>query len=240
MTSFDYTLIPEDDRKPTIGLIVLQSDETVEPELHQWLPPTHYDVLVSRVPSGEEVTEETLAAMAGHIQRSAELFPKSASFASVAYCCTSGTSVIGAEKVAELVASGCRTKSVTNPLSALVAACNKREIGRLAFLSPYVEAVSSRLRNVLAQEGIESPVFGSFEEGEEAKVAWIDQDSIIQAASHLAGSGNADGIFLSCTNLKTVNLLEALQEKLGIPVLSSNFVLAEHLKEQARQVAAPL
>ena len=231
MKHFTYTSIAHESRNPVIGLIVLQSDETLEPEMHQWLPSSQYDVLVSRVPSGEEVTEETLGAMAGHIKSSAELFPRSARFHAVGYCCTSGTSIIGSEKVTELIQAGCNTQAVTNPLTALVSACNKRGIKRLAFLSPYIESVTVHLRKVLASHGIESPVFGSFSEAEEARVAWIDAGSIAKAARELALSADIEGIFLSCTNLKTQGLLDELERELGLPVLSSNFVLAEHLRE---------
>lgn len=234
MAAFSYTSIAKEARKPTIGLIVLQSDETIEPELHQWLPPSEFDVYVSRVPSGEEVTAETLAEMANHITQSATLFPKSSRFSAVAYCCTSGTSIIGADRIAELVKAGCETVAVTNPLTALVEACKHRNIKRLAFLSPYIESVSAHLRDVVARAGIESPVFGSFNEGEEAKVAWIDRDSIRNAAASLSASQSVDGIFLSCTNLKTYGLIEELETELGLPVLSSNFVLAEHLRALAR------
>ena len=233
MTDFPYQMIPEEDRKPTIGLIVLQSDETVEPEIHQWLPPTRFDVLVSRVPSGEEVTGETLGAMANHIKQSADLFPRSASFDVVAYCCTSGTSVIGADRVAELVSAGCKTKGVTDPVTALVAACKRRNIKRLAFLSPYIESVSAHLRDVISAHGLELPVFGTFNEGEEARVAWIDRDSIRRAVKGLVAQDNVEGVFLSCTNLKTFGLIDELERECQLPVMSSNSVLAEHLEEIA-------
>jgi len=231
MTEFAYTSIAEQERRPTIGLIVLQTDVTIEREINLWLPPSDYNVLVSRVPNGVEVTEETLGAMADHITNSAKLFPQDTSFDAVAYCCTSGTSVIGAEKVANLVKEGCDTGMVTNPVTALVVACEKREIKKLAFLSPYIESVSSHLRDVVAAEGIESPVFGSFNEGEDSKVAWIDPDSIRKAAHALAKQGGVDGLFMSCTNLKTHGLVEELEQELGMPVLSSNYVLAEHLRD---------
>ncbi len=230
MTEFAYTSIPQEERRPTIGLIVLQTDITIERELALWLPPSDYNVLVSRVPNGVEVTEETLGAMANHITHSAELFPQDTSFDAVAYCCTSGTSVIGAGKVADLVKQGCDTARVTDPVTALAAACKKRGIKKLAFLSPYIESVSSHLRDVVAAEGIESPVFGSFNEGEDSKVAWIDPDSIRKAARALAEQGGVDGLFMSCTNLKTHGLVEELEQELGMPVLSSNYVLAEHLR----------
>lgn len=230
MNAFSYTLISEAERRPNLGLIVLQSDETVEPEVHQWLPPTQYSVFVSRVPSGEEVTQETLAAMADHITASAQLLPTKTGFSAVAYCCTSGTSVIGPHRITELVRNGCETKAVTDPLSALLFACRQRGIKRLGFLSPYIESVSSHLRKVINDHGVETPLFGSFNESEEAKVAWIDGRSIASAVASLADQGNVDGIFLSCTNLKTYGLIDPLQAQLGMPVLSSNSVLAEHLK----------
>lgn len=233
MTSLSYELYDQSKLLPAIGVVVLQSDETVEWELRHYLPPTTTDVYISRVPSAPDVTEETLATMEDHIEGSAALFPRSASFEVVGYGCTSGTSVIGPGRVADLVKAGCHTKHVTEPVSALLRACQKRGLKRLAFLSPYIESVSARLRGTLAEAGVETPVFGSFNEGEEAKVARIDQQSTKQAAIELAQSGDIDGIFLSCTNLKTIDILGEIEAAIGKPALSSNYVLALHLAELA-------
>ena len=235
MADFSYTLVPQADRKPTLGLVVLQSDETVETEIGRWLPPDDFSIFVSRVQNAEEVTKDTLAAMADHITGSAGLFPRPARFEAVAYCCTSATSVIGADKVADLVRAGCKTRAVTNPVTALIAACEKRGIKRLAFLSPYIESVNERLREVIAQYGVETPVFGSFNESEDHKVAWIDHDSLRLAVTELVKDAEVDGVFMSCTSLKTYGLLEELEAELGMPVLSSNYVLGEHLRDLAGQ-----
>ena len=238
MKQFEYSLIPVSQRKPLIGLIVLQSDETIEPELQQWLPPSQVDMYVSRVPSGEQVNEQSLAAMANDMTKAAELFPRSSHFDVVAYCCTSGTSVIGAERVQELVCAGCATNQVTNPLTALIDFCKSNKFQKLAFLSPYVEAVSAHLRNRLESEGITTPIFGSFNEGEEAKVAWIDERSIREAAKALLREASVDALFLSCTNLKTIGFRQELETEIGLPVLSSNYVLAEHLKKLTKHKPA--
>jgi len=235
MADFSYTLVPQAERKPTLGLVVLQSDETVETEIARWLPPDDFSIFVSRVQNAEEVTKDTLAAMADHITGSAGLFPRPARFEAVAYCCTSATSVIGADKVADLVRAGCKTRAVTNPVTALIAACEKRGIKRLAFLSPYIESVNDRLREVIAQYGVETPVFGSFNESEDHKVAWIDHDSLRLAVTELVKDADVDGVFMSCTSLKTYGLLEELEAELGMPVLSSNYVLGEHLRDLAGQ-----
>ena len=233
MTSFHYELRDENQRLPTIGLVVLQSDETLEGEMRHALPPDVADVHVSRVPSSPDVTRDTLAQMADHIEASAALFPRSARFDAVGYGCTSGTSVIGAENVARLVKAGCHTAHVTEPVSALIHACRQHNLKRLAFLSPYIESVSEGLRNTLADAGVMTPVFGSFNEGEEAKVARIDPASTVQAAIKLAKSKDVDAVFLSCTNLKTFGILDQIETATGLPAFSSNSVLAAHLKALA-------
>jgi maleate isomerase len=96
-------------------------------------------------------------------------------------------------------------------------------------LSPYIAEVSGRLREVLDGEGVATPVFGSFSEGIEEKVVRIDGPSIINAALDMCKDADVDGLFLSCTNLRTLNVIAPLEAALDIPVLSSNLVLGWHL-----------
>ena len=79
------------------------------------------------------------------------------------------------------------------------------------------------------EEGIFAVRTVSFGEQIEAKVARIAPDAIVAAARNLAADGGLDGIFLSCTNLQTSEILAPLQSELGLPVMSSNQVLAWHM-----------
>lgn len=215
-----------------LGLVVLQSDETIEQDFRR-LVPAEAALLVTRVPSGREVTPDSLKEMENHIAGAAGLFPRGLGFDVVGYGCTSGTSVIGRAKVAELVRAGTEARAVTEPVSALIAACAELGVARIGFLSPYVELVSDRLRAVLAEAGIDSPAFGSFEVAEEAKVTRIDGASIIDAALDIAARGGIDALFLSCTNLRTLDVIESIEARAGLPVLSSNQVLTWHMTRLA-------
>lgn len=226
MAVFPFRL--QHDPAPNIGLIVLQSDERIEQDFRRLLP-FAANLYVSRVPSGLDVTAETLQAMEAHIPAAAGLFPGSVRFAAIGYGCTSGTAQIGRTRVAALVRSGARTRMVSDPLSALVAACGTLGVRRLGFLSPYIPDISDRLRTALVEQGVSVPVFGSFAVSEEAKVARIDEDSLIDAALTMAGKGGIDALFLSCTNLNTLGVIKPLERATGLPVLSSNLVLAWHL-----------
>lgn len=229
MTALPYRLVETPGAR--LGLIVLQSDETVEDEMRALLPGAAR-LMVSRVPSGLEVTQDSLSEMEGHLTGAATLFPRGYAFDAVGYACTSGSAVIGAEAVARLIRQGTDTAATTNPATALIAACRAAGVTRLGLVSPYVAEVSARLREVLQQSGIATPAFGSFDEASEAAVARIDAASVIDAARAVAAQAPVQALFLSCTNLRTVPLLGPLGDALGIPVWSSNLVLAWHLARE--------
>lgn len=228
VTTYPYDSV---DVGPSLGLVVLQVDETIEGDMRRLLGDAQ--LYVSRVPSDARVTRETLAEMAAHLGRAASLLPPAADLAAVAYGCTSGAAQIGPVQIARLVRQGRQVGAVTDPVSALVAACAHLGIRRLALLSPYVEAVSDQLRDVLARQGVDTPVFGTFAEAEEAKVVRIAPDAITDAAMDLCTGAEVDGLFLSCTNLRTLPVIDRLESALGLPVLSSNLVLAWHMAQLA-------
>lgn len=223
-----------EDTRTKLGLIALQSDRTIEDDARRLLP-RDVSLLVSRVPSSTEVSRETLAQMEGALTGAASLFPVGHRFDAVGYGCTSGTAQIGAGVVADRVQAGTRTAAVSEPLSALIAACAALSVQRIAILSPYVAAVSDRLRHVLAAAHIHTPTFASFDEANEAAVAAIDEPSITRATLAMMADADVDAVFLSCTNLRTLNVIAPLEDRLGLPVLSSNLVLIWHMLRLAGQ-----
>lgn len=224
-----YTVDPA---PPAIGLIALQADETLEAELHP-LFADRASLFTSRVESGLTVTSESLQAMAERISASAALFPVERPLAAVGYACTSGSAQIGADAVAEKVRVTRPEARVSDPVTALIAACRALGLHRIAILSPYVEEVSDRLRDVLDAAGIATPIFASFDEPRETTVARIDAGSVRSAARSLAGSGAFDAMFVSCTNLRTLAVINDLEQSTGLPVLTSNQVLTWHLAHLA-------
>lgn len=223
---------------PAFGLIVLQQDERIEPDFRRLLP-EDARLHVSRIPSGAAVTTDTLAGMETHLTAAAALLPPAVAFDAVGYGCTSGAAVIGRARVAELVRGGATAAAVSEPASALIAAARALGITRFALLSPYVAEVSDRLRTVLAEDGIGTPRFGSFEIVEEAEVARIAPTSIAAAAIELGRDASVEGVILSCTNLNGLAVIGEVEAALGKPVISSNSALAWDLCRAAGVRLAP-
>ncbi len=231
MSPFPYAL--QEDDLPRLGLIVLQVDETIEQDFRRLFPPEVARLHVSRVPSGTELTPESIATMETTLPAAAGLLPATRPFEAVGYACTSGTTLIGAARVRELVTRATRTRAVTDPLSAALAACRALGLGRIGIVSPYVPSVADPIRRAFEAAGIAVPDTLSFGEEIEARVARIAPASIAEAARDLARRNRLDGLFLSCTNLRTLDILDPLARELRLPVLSSNRCLAWQMAQLA-------
>lgn len=211
-----------------VGAIVLQQDETLEPELRHWLPAT-IRLYHTRIPSDPEVTEETLARMEHEIPAVTRLFPLHADLGVVAYACTSGSTVIGETVVEKAVQSVLPEVRVTNPLTAVKAKLGSLKAKRIAMLTPYEPSVSQRMVDHFEKAGFEFVASGSFFEAEEKNVAKISDQSVRAALTEL-GQGDCDAVFASCTNLPTATLIDQVSAELGKPVISSNSALAWHME----------
>lgn len=231
MPAFPYRLLGSD--IATMGLVVLRVDETVEEDFRRCIPPDAGRLHITRVHSGDDLTPGSIADMETGLTAAAALLPPAARFDVVGYACTSGTALIGPDQVHALITAGTATRAVTDPLTAALSAIRQLGLRRIGIVSPYVASVAAPLREAFVAQGVEVPDTLSFGEEVEARVARIDPTSIVDAARVLAGRSRLDGLFLSCTNLRTFGILADLEAELGLPVLSSNQVLAWHMMRLA-------
>jgi len=111
--------------------------------------------------------------------------------------------------------------------------------GAVAIVSPYVASVAEPIRAAFETRGFAVPAALSFGEQIEARVARIDPTSIRDAALRIGTTAGVDAVFLSCTNLRTLDIIDELEQRLGVPVLSSNQVLAWHMARLAQAPVSP-
>ncbi len=220
-----YELSPP--RAASLGLIVLETDETLENEARRAIPP-EASLHHTRIYSAPIVTPDTLAAMEADLPQAATTFPGHVKYDAIAFCCTSGATVIGQEKVASAIRSAHPEAKTTDPITAVMAALTALGARRIGLLTPYTLDVSAAMQALLEANGFQIAAFGAFEEAEEAKVARISEASTLAAILEV-GAGEVDAVFASCTNLNTFGVIEAAEEALGTPVISSNSALIWHL-----------
>ncbi|SFN36173.1 maleate isomerase [Roseovarius lutimaris] len=206
-----------------LGVILLSTDETLEYEARQVIGARDVNLLHTRIPARADVTPEDLRLMAPEMTRTAALLPKDLS--AVAYACTSGATIIGSENVASLINAAHPDTAVTNPLVAVIAALKALGVTRIAMVTPYVAEVTRPMCAILAAEGIEVVSEVSFGQKEDWTVARITEGSTEAAMLAAAKVEGVEAVFASCTNLRTFGIIDAVEARLGLPVISSNQAL---------------
>lgn len=233
MQSLSYSLNADDDTQPAIGLVVLQSDETMEHELKRWLPAT-YRLFHTRIPNSQKIDEHSLQAMKVRLPESVRLLPTNTQFRVIAYGCTSASTLIGEQAVTEEIQQAVGyAVQVTNPISAIKAQLQYLKAKRIALLTPYAPDISTALVSNLEHSGYSIVNSGTFNETQDHRVARISSESILSAIGQLGADKNIDALVASCTNLRTYDLLAAAVDKINCPVVSSNSALAWHIQQLA-------
>lgn len=208
---------------PTLGLIVLQTDEVLENEIRGAIEP-HVKLLHSRIPNEPTVSEATLSRMELALPVAATLLPLAAKFDVIGYACTSGAMVIGSQKINEIIRKIHPQSLVTDPMLSVIKGLRKLNCQKIGFVSPYKLEVSEMMRKHLISCGFEISSYKTFNQEDDHLVARISEKDVYNAVCEV-GSSLCDAVFVSCTNLKTFNIIDDLEKKLKKPVISSNLAL---------------
>ena len=219
--------------KARIGLIVLQSDQTLEHELSALLRREDVALYHARIPNETEVTCDTLRKMEADLPAAAKLLPPAFEFDAIGYCCTSGATMIGEAQVDGILRAVHPRAKMTNPLTACKAAFQALNLRRIALVTPYAPEVTTAMRDNLAAAGFQVNAIGTFNQSDDFKVARISSQSILAAVKDMGRRDDCDGVFVSCTSLRAIPIIAEAEDALGKPVLSSNLVTAWHLARLA-------
>ncbi len=211
-----------------IGLVVLASDYTIEHEFRQVFTLPGVDYYQARIENSNAVTPETLADMQQRISATVDLILPGHPLDVVAYGCTSATMVLGESVVASEIKKVQPDTKVTTPATAAFAAFDAFQAKRIAVLTPYRHDVNVVVREYIINAGYDVPVFGSFNQESDPIVARIDEASLVNAIVSLTEDTAVDMVFVSCTSVRLLKSAAAIEQKLGLPVTSSNHALAWH------------
>lgn len=215
-----------------IGLVVLASDYTMEHEFRRVFNAPGFgpgvDYYAARIRNSPRITPATLAAMGPLLTDTVDLILPGAELDVVAFGCTSASMVLGEEAVAERIHAARPGAKATNPISAAFAAFEALGARRIAVLTPYRADLNAIVRDYITAKGYDVPVFGSFNEEDDAVVARIDTDSLRRAVRTITQGREVDAVFVSCTSVRLLDAVCEIEAETGLPVTSSNHALAWH------------
>ncbi len=117
--------------------------------------------------------------------------------------------------------------SSDSPIIAAKAGLRALGASRIALLTPYPAGLHGMVAGHLQQNGFTLTDEKGLGVDSDAGITSIPEQTITEAALSLDRDG-AQAVFLSCTAFLTAHLVERLEQKLGLPVVTSNQALAWH------------
>ena len=213
--------------KYRIGLLALSNDLATERDFLNLGANDDIAIFVARVPNDDLCSVETLKAMEPELTKAAATLIPGSRLDAAAYSCTSGTVVMGYDTVARCIHEVRPGLPVITPITAAVSALQEFEAQRIAVLTPYIDEVNTTIANFLIGAGFELSAFTSFRLSSNEDMARLTPQSIFDGALE-ADRDDADALFISCTAIRAVDVVEQIEQKLGKPVVTANQALFWH------------
>jgi len=209
---------------PKIGLLALSTDLTIEKDFNSICHKLPLDVFVNRIHNENPLSKENLLKMQERIESITEKILPGEKINTVAYACTSGTIAIGEDKVKEkiqLAKPGCY---VTTPITSAIKAFNKMNVKKIAVFTPYPESINQTISEYLIKKNIKVISFNTFNLDLDVDFARVDPKHLLEILTKIK-IDDADALFISCTALTALEILDEVEKKINKPVFSSNQTL---------------
>ena len=142
----------------------------------------------------------------------------------VAYGCTSGTIAAGYSSIEEKIKKAKPSTSVTTPSTAAVSALKKLNIKKIYLFTPYPKKLNDDVIEFFKKEGFEITSNSYFDIASDIDIGKVDPEYLYEVLSNI-DLNDADALFISCTALPALAIIDRLEKKHGKMVLSSNQAL---------------
>ena len=209
---------------PRVGLIVLATDVMIEKDFLKVFSRVPADLYVNRITNYNPVTAENLNKMTNKITSVTENILPGERIDCIVYGCTSGTIVSGYDNIKKKINIAKPDALVTAPSTAALNALKKKNINKISIVTPYIKSVNDDVVNFFKNNNFEVTSNTYFDIKSDVDIGRVDQDQLFEILSNIDHQ-DADALFVSCTSLPVLNIIEKLEKKLKMTVLSSNQAL---------------
>jgi len=222
VTSRDWRPELDGGRHPRarLGFILMSTDLAAEADFFD-MAPKGVAVHITRLKTDDYTTNETLARHIEHMADAAARLQPDTKPDVISYSCTSGSIVIGEERVYEEIQKGAPWAKPMCLVTGVVDAL--REIGakKIVVGTPYLDEINTAEAEFLVEKGFQIldiqglNLTTGIEFGQVTPAYWKEFALAIDRP-------DADAIFLSCGGIRALEVVEEIEQAAGKPVITSN------------------
>jgi maleate isomerase len=203
-----------------IGLLVPSINTTMETEFWR-IAPEGVSVHSARISGGRHGTPEELRGMEAASKNAARDIANVEPDV-VVYGCTSGSFFEGpawnrkiCQQLTEI--TGAPTVTTAGGMAACLMAGGHKKVD---VVTPYVEVTNERLKQFLKAHGIDTVKLGTFDMLDMFDHAKILPEEIYRKVKEIT-TPKSDAVFIACTQLRALEVVDMLERDLGKPVYSA-------------------
>ena len=209
---------------PRIGLITLASDFRIEKDFNNIIYGKDIDLFCNRIKCYNPLTNETLKKMADDITDVTKEILPDQKLDCVAYGCTSGSIAAGYDSIFEKVNKAKPNTKVSTPITAAIKGMKKLGIKNLSIFTPYTSEINDSVADFFNKENFKINDMNYFDIASDLDIGKVDSNYLFSVLKKIDLS-KSDALFVSCTALPVLSLINDLEKELNKPVISSNQVL---------------
>ncbi len=210
-----------------LGFVLLATEQTIQDDMFTLIP-RDVGVHYSRVAIPDSITPKSLTDLAAGLAPAAELLLPDASLDVVSYACTSGSLVLGEERVAQELNKGAPKAVATCLIASVIKALQALKVSSIAMATPYLDSINQLEQQYLAKHGIEVVSMAGMNLEKDSDMVRVTPDYIHDYAAAVDVPA-AEAVFISCGALRSIDIIARLEDTLGKPVVTSNQAMAWHM-----------
>jgi maleate isomerase len=207
-----------------IGYVLLATEQTVQDDMMR-LRPEGVGMHFARAAIPDSITNATLAAQADLLAESAASLLPDGSLDVVCYACTSGSLVIGEDRVFAELGKGAPGARATSLITGVIRALKALDARSIVVATPYLDEINAREAAYLEAAGFEVLTIEGLNLERDSDMVRVAPDYIAEFALSL-DRPDADAIFVSCGALRTLDVVREIEGRAGKPVVASNQAMA--------------
>ena len=207
-----------------VGLIALATDFRIEKDFMSIIKDQSIDFFVNRIHCYFPLTSENLKKMSNNITEISDDILPNEKLDCVVYGCTSGTITSGYSSIKKKINLAKPDAKVTTPSTAAVNALKRLGLKRISIFTPYSKVLNDEVVDYFKKENFEITTNSYFDISNDLDIGKVDENYLYETLCEM-DLGEAEALFISCTALPALSIIDKLEKKLNKIVLSSNQVL---------------
>ncbi len=203
-----------------LGFIIMSTDLAAEADFFD-MAPEGVAVHITRLATEDYTTNETLSRHIEYMADAAARLQPEAQPDVISYSCTSGSIVIGEDRVMAEIQKGAPWAQPMCLVCGVLDALQELNARKIVVGTPYLDEINTAEAEFLVQKGIEIldiqglNLSTGIEMGRVTPAFWKEFAVAIDQPE-------AEAIFLSCSGIRSLEVAEEIEQITGKPVITSN------------------